>query len=132
VEPRIQKTLQSSIGPCPLIPHHKKTIGSHQNLTVDLVEIAKVATVYFIPLWTVGASHKLVHCRECGYTAKPEVYEQHRLLTSEGRSILLHPFDDHAWGQMDDFERLTSRLCGTCGGSLKDGWTFCPRCGSHT
>lgn len=101
-------------------------------MTVDLVEIAKVATIYFIPLWKVGASHKLVHCRECGYTAKPDIYERHRLVTSEGRSVSSPSMNGHAWGRMEDFERLTAQACGTCGGNLKDEWIFCPRCGSRT
>jgi len=127
VEPRIRKTIQLSIGPCPFAMYHKK-IGLENTWTVDLVNVSNVATLYFIPLWTVGSTHRMVHCRECGYMAKPEVYDRHILSMSEGKPISAND----AWGRVDDLERLSARSCQGCGGSLKDGWTFCIRCGSHT
>ena len=128
VEPRIRKTLQSNIGTCPLMQYHKSS--KRLDFTVDLVEISKVVTVYFIPLWPIGIPQKLVHCRECGYTANAAAYTRHRSLIGEGRSISSHQFDRYGWGTIEDFERLTSLACTSCGGPIRDGWTYCPRCGN--
>jgi hypothetical protein len=126
IEPRIQRVLQLSIGPCPLEEYHRPKAAE---LSVDLVVVSKKVILYLIPLWSVGQPHKLVHCRECGYTATPIAYEGHRLM-AESRSLSSRQLEDSGWGKIEDFERLTRRQC-TCGGIIKENWKYCPRCGAN-
>jgi rubredoxin len=79
VKPTVQKTIQSSVQPCP----------SCLEGNLDLVEVANTFKAFFIPVWTFGDSRRQVlRCRQCGFLLSPNLFlESPSICASCGSTI---------------------------------------------
>lgn len=99
VNQKIKKVIQQGYGPC----------VSCRAGTMDLVEMAKTLSVFFVPVWDFDRQTALV-CRRCGFTCPVSDYDALQKDTT-----------------VQSFPVGTS--CRHCGSSISKQWKFCPTCG---